>query len=104
MLVDEQNGINLINRFDYLDIFHYKHKEQAVLKQKILKKAEGVSFIIDELKLTQHIIENFIKPKLIIVNNKETWAYWGKLKDKGYVWMGYEFERLEIIAVENYVE
>lgn len=94
MLVDEQNGINLINRFDYLDIFHYKHKEQAVLKQKILKKAEGVSFIIDELKLTQHIIENFIKPKLIIVNNKETWAYWGKLKDKGYVWMGYEFEKI----------
>ena len=94
MLIDEQNGINLMDRFDYLDMFHYKYKEQAVLKQKILKRAEGISFIADELKLTQHIIENVIKPKLILVMNKETHAYWGKLKENGLVWMGYDFEKI----------
>ena len=94
MLIDEQNGINLMDRFDYLDMFHYKYKEQTVLKQKILKRAEGISFIADELNLTQHIIENVIKPKLILVMNKETHAYWGKLKENGLVWMGYDFEKI----------
>jgi hypothetical protein len=94
MLVDEQNDINLMERFDYLDIFHYKYKQQAILTQKILKSAEGISFIADELNLTQHIIEDVIKPKLILVMNKETHAYWGKLKDKGFVWMGYNFEKV----------
>jgi hypothetical protein len=26
------------------------------------------------------------------VKNKESWAYWGKIE--GYVWMGYEFEKV----------
>ena len=26
--------------------------------------------------------------------NKETHAYWGKLKENGLVWMGYDFEKI----------
>ena len=45
------------------------------------------------MNLTQHIIEDVIKPKLIIVKNKESWSYWGKLaEEKGWIWMGYKFE------------
>ena len=94
MLVDEQNGINLMDRFDYLDIFHYKYRAQAILRQKILKKAEGISFVADELNLTQHLIEDVIKPKLILVKNKESWAYWGKLQNEGFMWMGYNLEKV----------
>ena len=32
-----------------------------------------------------------IKKKLILVKNKESWAYWGKLKDKGFNWNKYKF-------------
>ena len=92
MLVDVENGINLMDRFDYLDIFHFKEMDQAVLHKKILKKPGGKEFAINEIHLTQHIIEDMIKPKLILVKNKESWAYWGKLKDKGLIWMGYDLE------------
>ena len=94
MLVDVDNGINLMNRFDYLDIFNFKEKNQEVLRKQIMNKPEGVEFAKNELYLTQHIIEDIIKPKLILVKNKESWAYWGKLRDKNLIWMGYDFEKI----------
>ena len=56
----------------------------------------GLTFIAEQLNLTQHIIEDIIKPKIIIVKNKESAAYWGKYAEKGIIWMGYELEFLEI--------
>jgi len=94
MLVDDENGIDLMNRFDYLDIFHFKERNQKVLSQQIVNKSEGKEFAKKELYLTQHIIEDMIKPKLILVKNKESWAYWGKMKDKNLIWMGYDFEKI----------
>ena len=73
------------------------------LSKEILKKGKednegGIKFIADELNLTQHIIEDIIQPRLILVKNKESWAYWGKLKDDGLIWMGYEFEKIKDFA------
>lgn len=94
MLVDEEKGINLIGRVDYLDIFHFKEQNQKFLTKDILKlQSDGIDFIRRELNLTQHIIEENIQPKLILVKNKESWAYWGKRP--GFVWMGYQFEQLQ---------
>ena len=88
-MIDEE----LKDRFDYLDIFHFWEKDQYKLRKEILCIGEsGRQFIADELNLTQHIIEDFIQPHLILVKNKESWAYWGKVA--GYVWMGYEFEKV----------
>ena len=36
-----------------------------------------------------------IKPKLIIIKNKESVAYFGKMANEGIIWMGYEFEFIE---------
>lgn len=91
MLVDEAKQIDLINRMDYLDIFHFKEQNQKFLTESIIKKQrDGIDFLKEELNLTQHIIEENIRPKLILVKNKESWAYWGKIEGK--VWMGYQFE------------
>ncbi len=88
-MIDEK----LINHFDYLDIFHFWERDQNKLRNEILSIGEsGIQFVVNELNLTQHIIEDMIKPKLILVMNKESWAYWGK---DGYVWMGYEFEKIK---------
>jgi hypothetical protein len=65
MLVDE--SVNLTDKFDYLDLFHFREKDQNKLHEEILKHVDGKKFIIDELNLTQHIIEENIKPKLIVV-------------------------------------
>jgi hypothetical protein len=94
MLVDEEKGINLIGRVDYLDIFHFREQNQKFLTTDIVKKqSDGIDFIRRELNLTQHIIEENIQPQLILVKNKESWGYWGKLPE--YVWMGYQFEHLQ---------
>lgn len=97
------DNIHLLDRFDYLDIFHFREQDQSKLSKEILKKGKednegGIKFIADELNLTQHIIEDIIQPRLILVKNKESWAYWGKLKDDGLIWMGYEFEKIKDFA------
>ena len=93
MLVDEANKINLLDRVDYLDLFHFKEQNQKFLTENIIKEqSDGIDFLRKELNLTQHIIEENIQPKLILVKNKESWAYWGKIY--GIVWMGYQFEHL----------
>lgn len=96
------DNINLLDRFDYLDIFHFREQDQSKLVKEILhnrknkeENQDGKCFIADELNLTQHIIEDMIQPKLILVKNKESWAYWGKLKDEGFIWMGYDFEKIK---------
>ena len=91
--------IDLREQTAYSDLFYFREKQQVFLKNFILKKPNGIRFVIDQLNITQHIIEEIIKPKVIIVKNKESSAYWGKLaKDKGIIWMGYELEPLESLV------
>lgn len=88
--------IDLRQISDYLDIFYFRERKQNFLKNSILNSNEGLRFIIDQLNLTMHIIEEIVKPKLIIVKNKEAWAYFGKLyEEKGWVWMGYKFNHIQ---------
>ena len=97
MLVED--GLDLRERADYLDIFYFREQGQSFLKDKILKIPEGVRFVVDQLNLTMHIIEDIVKPKLMIVKNKESEAYFGKLYgEKGWVWMGYEFQHIQNMA------
>lgn len=94
MLKDKE--IDLREKSDYLDIFYFREKNQNFLKKYILNSQEGIRFVIDQLNLTMHIIEDIVRPKLLIVKNKESWAYFGKLYDeKGWVWMGYKYEYIQ---------
>lgn len=92
MICNLDLGIDLRSRSSYLDIFNFREKEQAFLKKNILTNHNGIQFVVDQMNLTQHVIEDIIKPKLIIVKNRESSAYWGKLASEGIIWMGYEFE------------
>ncbi len=92
---DKQLNIDFRSRTAYLDIFYFREKDQHFLQNQILIKPEGLSFVVDQIKLTQKTIEAIIKPKLIITKNKESAAYWGKLADEGIFWMGYELELLK---------
>ncbi|WCC46231.1 hypothetical protein [Tenacibaculum finnmarkense] len=90
IVFDPENSIDLRDKSAYLDIFYFREKEQNKLKKEILKNNNGIRFLVEQLKITQQTIENDIKPKLIIVKNKESAAYWGKLLEKGIIWMGYQ--------------
>jgi len=97
MINDE--GVDLRDRTDYLDIFYFREQEQRFLNDKILGSPNGIKFVVDQLNLTMHIIEEIVKPRLLIIKNKESWAYLGKLFDeKGWVWMGYQFEHIQNMA------
>lgn len=87
--------IDLIAQTAYLDIFYFREKEQTFLKRELLSQPEGIRFIVDQLNLTMHTIEEVIQPKLIIVKNKESAAYFGKEAVKReWIWMGYALERV----------
>lgn len=96
MLHDDELNIDLRNDAAYMDLFYFREQDQEFLRKQILPSADGIRFTIEQLNLTQHIIEDIIKPKLIVVKNKESWAYFGKLfVEKGWVWMGYQFEFIQ---------
>lgn len=87
------DNIDLRDYATYLDIFYYREKDQKFLRSELLTSPDGIRFVVDQLNLTMNIIEQIIKPKLIIVKNKESWAYFGKYaQEKGWIWMGYTFE------------
>lgn len=88
MLFDENNDFRL--KAAYLDIFYFREQNQKFLREEIIPNTAGIPFLVDQLNLTQHIIEDVIKPKVVIVANKESSAYWGKLADEGIIWMGYD--------------
>ncbi|HEY4539124.1 MAG TPA: hypothetical protein VIG94_03815 [Faecalibacter sp.] len=95
IVYDKDLNINYLSRTAYLDIFYFRETDQNFLRNNILRNSKGLDFIIDQIKLTQEIIESIIKPKLIIVKNKESAAYWGKFAEKGIIWMGYKLELLQ---------
>ena len=76
----------------YLDLFYFREQDQNFLRHDILTNPMGIPFIVDQLNLTQHIIEDVIRPKCIIIANKESAAYWGKLANEGIIWMGYNLQ------------
>ena len=95
IIYDPLSNIDLRSQTAYLDIFYFRERTQILFKNEILKSKEGIHFAVEQLKLTQYIVENIIKPKIIIVKNKESAAYWGKYANNGIVWMGYQLEHLD---------
>ena len=94
------SSVNLHNKTVYWDLFSYREKYQKSLRNKILKPQhnEPCKFVIEHILLAQRIAES-VKPQLIIVKNKEAWAYFGKyfLNDycgegaTGWRWMNYMY-------------
>lgn len=98
IIYDPVNNIDLREKTAYLDIFYFREKEQILFKKHILTSQGGIRFAIDQMNLTQHTIENTIKPKVVIVKNRESAAYWGKLANKGFIWMGYHLDFVQDLA------
>ena len=97
-----RKGLDYRMNTSVLDLFYFREKDQKYLRDTIISswsEQESISFLVNQLRLTQKRIESFIKPKLIIVKNKESQAYWGKLNsvDNECIWMGYQFEDIPYI-------
>lgn len=95
ILCDEEIGIDLRDKCAYLDILFFREQKQAFLNKEILRTEQGIRFVADQLNLTQHIIEDVIKPRIIVVKNIGSHCFWGKDAENGVFWMGYKFEKVD---------
>ncbi len=98
IVYDPENNIDLRIQSSYLDIFYFREKEQKKIRKEILKSSEGVRFLAEQLVVSQYVIEEIISPKIIIVKNRESAAYWGKFAEKGIIWMGYQLDFIQNCA------
>ncbi|MCA0238728.1 MAG: hypothetical protein LCH81_20310 [Bacteroidetes bacterium] len=78
------------DNWNYLDLFYYRHTEQAFTGS----DSGWVSFLCRQLIVTQDIIES-LQPKIIVICNTAAAKYTGlhASPDRSHgVWMGYKFE------------
>ena len=77
---------------EYLDILNFRETDQNTVLE-FCKDTKGLEFIAQNLRLNQLIIEQVIRPRLIVVKNRSSWGLWGKnaTSDQN-IWMGYQFE------------
>lgn len=110
MLHSVEGTIDYRGNAAYLDVLYFREKKQDKIRKNILKNEHGIAFIAEQLNLTQHTIEKIISPKVIIIKNRTSSAYWGKEAEKGIIWMGYDFKFIkshrcgEICRIEGLID
>ena len=74
---------------EHLDLFAIRKTPQDFLRKVGVnnEKNPALCFLAEHLWLTQQFLENYLKPKVIVLANKAAGAYLGL--DSRYVWMGY---------------
>ena len=90
------DSLSLRHRATYLDLFSFRETNQAVGEKEIVYNTQLFGYVVEQVSLIQNVIEEVIKPKLIIVKNKGAWVYFGL--NPQFVWMGYQYQFVEEIA------
>lgn len=86
MLVGQ--GYNLLSASTALNMFSCKEYIDPLVND-IIRNPRTFNYVVDQITVTQNIIEDIITPKVIIVLNKEAEAFFGHIKK--LTWMGYTF-------------
>ena len=87
------------DRFACIDLFGFRETEHARLLT--VKYPSDICFLAKHLYLTQQLIENVIRPKLIIVTDKSAWRYWGFEPEFGC--MGYDCQLIREVRKNVYL-
>lgn len=90
------DSLSLRHRATYLDLFSFRETHQAVGEKEIVYNTQLFGYVVEQVSLIQNVIEEVIKPRLIIVKNKGAWVYFGL--NPQFVWMGYQYQFVEEIA------
>ena len=93
LLVSPQK--NLRYKTAYIDLFSFQESDHQFANQQIVLNPQLFGYVVEQICLTQNMIEEIIKPKLIIILNQDSWAYFGKLPQ--CTWMGYEFKTIKSV-------
>jgi len=88
------HGINLQSSAAYMDLFPIQSTNAPFeILNEIILNPKMFDYVIEQISLNQTIMEDVICPRLIVVENSESWAFFGKIPE--FVWMGYAFETIE---------
>lgn len=92
-------GIDLVDDFAYTDLFYYKTNEKVSMVNRLIDDINGIIFLEDQLVVTQKLIENLIRPKVIVLTSWEVAIFMGVLGKKGdFTWLGYDLDLVEYTA------
>ena len=80
----------LIDNTAYLDLFPYFESSEKRFRETL---CSHIDFQVKVLEITQTIIEEYIRPRLIIAANAEAAYYWGFRPDS--TWLGYDFIKVD---------
>lgn len=89
-IIGEDDDYSLMEKTAYLDLFPYSESSQKKFQNEIDKNIKH--FQVSVLEITLSEIER-LRPRLIIVANKQTSYYWGIKKDS--TWLGYDLQIVE---------
>lgn len=94
ILLGENRDKNLNINKEHLDLFSIRNTNQEFLH--IVGKRnlnnDTIEFLVDHIWYTQQFLENYLKPKVIIMANNAGGGYLGLNKD--CVWMGYQTKEI----------
>lgn len=93
MIWEPRKHVNLTNKAAYIDMFAFRETHQDIANKEIIQNPKLFPYVVEQISFTQELIENIIKPQIIVIKNQGAWAFWGKLPQ--FTWMGYKFEHIE---------
>ena len=91
MLVN--SSVNLLDRATRLDLFPIQGLTCTQVVSDVVCNPKMFDYVVEQISLNQTIIEDVVRPRLIIVCDSDSQAFLGKLPE--FVWMGYSFKHLE---------
>lgn len=96
MVTSEESQIDFVPHIAYADLFYHRESNSLALLDVLLDHLDGRIFLIEQLGITQKLIEEVIKPKVIIANSWTVALFMGFYgMDADSPWYGYDFEFVE---------
>lgn len=86
-------GLNLKRNTQYLDLFAFRESNQEVAIKEVIQNPALFPYVVEQVSLTQEFIETIVIPRVIVIKDKASWAFFGKLSQ--FTWMGYSFEHFK---------
>lgn len=87
------SSVNLLDRAAHLDLFPIQGLTCTQVVSDVVCNPKMFDYVVEQISLNQTIIEDVVRPRLIIVCDSDSQAFLGKLPE--FVWMGYSFKHLE---------
>lgn len=104
LLFDRVLGIDLLTDTTYFDLFFFRDQFQDSSIDQLLDILDGRMFLIDQLEISQRILEEVVKPKVIVLNSYDVALFMGFYgQDADSSWLGYKFQEIESTSSGHFV-